>query len=54
MFTNRFSFGEHILPGYRTRDVGLSNTMAWPMKLRCRVFIKVFLIFVIVVTNGYA
>ena len=41
---NIFSFGEQILPEYHTHDVGLSNRMAWPMKLRCCVFNKVFLV----------
>ena len=31
-FTNIFSFGEAILSGYRIRDVGLSKSMARPMK----------------------
>ena len=39
-----FSFCERILPEYHTRDVGLSNSMARPMKLRCCVFNKVFLV----------
>ena len=33
-----------MLPEYQTCDVGLSNSMAWPMKLRCCVFNKVFLV----------
>ena len=41
MYTNIFSFGERILPEYDTRDVGLSNSVARLMKLRC-VFNKVF------------
>ena len=40
---NIFLFGEQILLQYRTRDVVLSNSMAWSMKLRC-VFSKVFLV----------
>ena len=43
MYTNLFSFGERILPEYHTHDVGLSNSMAWSMKLRC-VFDKVFVV----------
>ena len=43
MYTNTFSFGERILPEYHTRDVGLFDNMAQPMKLRC-VFNKVFLV----------
>ena len=38
-----FLFGEQTLPKYHTCDVGLSNSMAEPMKLRC-VFNKVFLV----------
>ena len=38
-----FSFGERILQEYHTHDIGLSN-MARPMKLRCCVFNKVFLV----------
>ena len=33
MYTNIFSFVERILPEYRTHDVVLSKSMAWPMKL---------------------
>ena len=44
MYTNIVSFGERILLEYHTRDVGLSNIIAQPMKLRCRVFNKVFLV----------
>ena len=44
MYTNIFSFGERILPEYHTHDVMLSNNMARPMKLRCCVFNKVFLV----------
>ena len=40
----RFSVGHRILPDYGNHDVGLSNTMARPMKLRCCVFNKVFLV----------
>ena len=46
------------LPEYHTCDVWLSNSMAWPTKLKC-VFNKVFLVLVnhwcdiLVVTNGY-
>ena len=43
MYSNIFSFGERILPEYHFHDVGLSNGMAWPTKLRC-VFNKVFLV----------
>ena len=41
---NVFSFGMQILPEYRTHDVMLSNSMARPMKLRCSVFNKVFVV----------
>ena len=44
MCTNIFSFGERILLDFDTRDVGLSNIMARPMKLRYYVFSKVFLV----------
>ena len=30
-----FSFGERTLPDYDTHDIGLFNSMARPMKLRC-------------------
>ena len=43
VYTNIFSFGKRILPEY-TCDIGLSNSMARPMKLRCCVFNKVFLV----------
>ena len=43
MYTNIFLFGERILLDFDTRDVGLSNSMAQPMKLRY-VFNKVFLV----------
>ena len=43
MYTNIFSFGERILPEYHTRDIGLANSIARPMELRC-VFNKVFLV----------
>ena len=43
MYTNIFLFDERILPECHTHDVGLSNSMAPPMKLRC-VFNKVFLV----------
>ena len=36
-------FGERILLDFDTRDVGLSNSMVRPMKLKC-VFNKVFLV----------
>ena len=42
-----YSFGERILPDYDTRDIGLSN-MVQPMKLRCCVFNKIFLIVLVV------
>ena len=60
MLTTIFSFGEQILPNYGSRDVGLSNSMARPMKLKCCMINKVFLvnhcldIILIVVSNGYA
>ena len=38
MYANIFSFGERILIDFDTRDVVLFNSMARPMKLRCRVF----------------
>ena len=41
MFTNRFSFGEQILPDYGKHHIELSESMAWPMRLMLRV------------TNGY-
>ena len=44
MYTNIFPFVERILPEYRTHDVVLSKSMAWPMKLRFCVFNKVFLV----------
>ena len=44
MCTNILLFGERILSEYHTRDVGLSNSMARPMRLRCGVFNKVFLV----------
>ena len=34
MYTNIFLLGERILLDFDTHDVGLSNSMAWPMKLR--------------------
>ena len=43
VFTNRFSFGERILPHYGTHNVGLFNSRARSTKLRC-VFNKVFLV----------
>ena len=43
MYTNIFSFSERILLDIDTRDVGLSNSLARPIKLRCCVFNKVFL-----------
>ena len=57
MQINIFSVGERILLDFEARDVGLSNSMARPMKSRRCVFNKVFLvttgvIFLIVVTNG--
>ena len=33
MYTNIFSFGERILLDFDSRDVGLSNSVARPMKL---------------------
>ena len=44
MYTNIFSFGEQIFPEYNTHDEGLSNSVARPMKIRCCVFNKVFLV----------
>ena len=44
MYTNIFSFDKQMLPEYHTCDVGLSNSMTRPMKLRCSVFNKVFLV----------
>ena len=41
---NIFSFGAQIWPDYSTRDVGLSNSMEQPMKLRCCMFNRVFLV----------
>ena len=41
--TNIFSFGERILPEYRTHDVELSNSLARPVKLGC-VFNKVSIV----------
>ena len=44
VYTNIFSFSERILSDYDTRDVGLSNSITWPMKLRCCEFNKVLLV----------
>ena len=44
MNANIFSFGERIWLDYDTRDIGLSNSMARPMQLRCCMFNKVFLV----------
>ena len=44
MYTNIFLFGEQILLHFDTRDVGLSNIMVRPMKLRCCLHNKVFLV----------
>ena len=44
VYTNIFSFRKRKLPEYHTRDVVLSNSMARPMKLRCGVFNKVFVV----------
>ena len=44
MHANIFSFGEQILLYLDTRDIGLFNSTAWPTKLRCCVFNKVFLV----------
>ena len=43
MRINIFSSCELILLDFDTHDVGLSNSMAWPLKLRC-VFNRVFLV----------
>ena len=54
-----FHLGEQILLEYHSCDIVLCNSMTQPIKLRCCVFNKVFLvkengvIFLIVVTNGY-
>ena len=32
---NIISFGERILLDFETRNIGLSNSMVQPMKLRC-------------------
>ena len=51
MYTNIFSYGEQILPEYHTCNIGLSSSMARPMKLGAE-FNNVFLVLVlIVVTN---
>ena len=42
--TNIFSFGERLLLEYGTNDVELSNSTARPIKLRCCVFNKVFIL----------
>ena len=44
MYTKIISFGERILVDFDTHDVGLSNSMTRPMKLRGCVFNKVFLV----------
>ena len=44
MYTNIFSFGERLLPEYRTGDVVLSNSMLRPRKLICCVFNKYLLL----------
>ena len=44
MQTNIFSFDERILLDFDTHDVGLSNSMARPVKLRLCMFNKVFLV----------
>ena len=41
MYTDTFSFGEQILLDNDARDLGLSNSMARLMQLRCYVFNRV-------------
>ena len=41
---NTFLFGERILPECHTRDVELPNSTVRPMKFKCGVFNKVFLV----------
>ena len=58
MYTKIISFGEGILVDFDTHDVGLSNSMTRPMKLRGCVFNKVFLVnhwhdILNAVANGY-
>ena len=42
--TNSIDIGEQILLEYHTPEIGLSNSMAWPIKLRRCVFNKAFLV----------